>query len=121
MAPKDKDKIIPKSGVIYRFRCAQAKCEEEYTGTLGRTFGDILKEHARVPSPIYEHGNTSRHCISVDSFSIVGREAHSTARIIKEALFIRVNDPSFNRNLGKFQLPHIMDEVLQGTHAFHLK
>ena len=27
------------------------------------------------------------------------------ARNIKEAMYIRVNDPSLNRKLGKFQLP----------------
>ena len=42
---------------------------------------------------------------------IVGREACNTARIIKETMFIRVNDSSLNRNLGKFQLSHIWDEV----------
>ena len=26
---------------------------------------------------------------------------------IKEAMYIHVNDPSLNRNLGKYQLPHI--------------
>ena len=30
----------------------------------------------------------------------------------KEAILIRINDPSLNRNTGKFQLPHIWDEVL---------
>ena len=33
-------------------------------------------------------------------------------RTIKEALYIRVNDPSLNRNIGKYHLPHVWDEVL---------
>ena len=45
MAPNDKDNIIQKSGVIYRFRCVQAECEEDYIGESGRSFGDRLKEH----------------------------------------------------------------------------
>ena len=32
--------------------------------------------------------------------------------LIKEAIYIRVNNPSLNRNIGKYQLPHIWDEVL---------
>ena len=36
----------------------------------------------------------------------------SIARAIKEVILIRVNDPSLNRNIGKYQLPHIWDEVL---------
>ena len=43
------------------------------------------------------------------------------SRNIREAIFIRVNDPSLNRNIGKFQLPHIWDEVLAKSPELHLK
>ena len=69
VAPKDKDTITQKSGLIHRFTCIQACCEEEYIGESVRTFGDRLKEHLRAPSPIYEHSHSSGHCINVDSFS----------------------------------------------------
>ena len=39
----------------------------------------------------------------------------SLMRTIKEALYIRVNIPSPNRNIGKYHLPHIWDEVLHNT------
>ena len=39
----------------------------------------------------------------------------SLARNIKESIFIRVNYPSLNRNIGKFNLPHIWDMVLLNT------
>ena len=42
------------------------------------------------------------------------------ARTIKEAMFIRVNDSSFNRNIGKFQPSHIWNEVLFNTPDLHL-
>ena len=32
--PKDRHTILQKSGVIYRFRCGRADCEEEYIGNL---------------------------------------------------------------------------------------
>ena len=48
-------------------------------------------------------------------FAIVGREDQNLTRAIKEALFIRVNDPFLNRNIGKYHLPHIWDEVLHTT------
>ena len=47
------------------------------------------------------------HHSSVDNFSIVGRDVQSFTRTIKEDIFIRVNDPSLNRNIGKYQVPHI--------------
>ena len=45
-------------------------------------------------------------------YNIVGREDQNLMRAIKEALYIRVNNPSLNRNIGKYHLPHIWDEVL---------
>ena len=59
-----------------------------------------------------DHQNTTGHEVSLNNFTIVGREDNNIARNIKEAIFIGVNDPSLNRNIGKFQLSHIWDEVL---------
>ena len=53
--------------------------------------------------------------------SIVGREEQNLMRDIKEALYIRVNNPSLNRNIGKYNLPHIWDEVLYNTSELKLK
>ena len=119
--PKDRDTILKKSGVIYRYRCGRVDCEEEYIGESGRTFGERYREHMRAPSPIMDHKNTTGHEVILDNFSIVGREDNSIARNIKEAIFIRVNDPSLNRNIGKFQLSHIWDEVLARSPELHLK
>ena len=119
--PKDRDTILKKSGVIYRYRCGRVDCEEEYIGESDRTFGERYREHMRAPSPIMGHQNTTGHEVSLDNFSIVERKDNSIARNIKEAIFIRVNDPSLNRNIGKFQLPHIWDEVLARSPELHLK
>ena len=32
MAPKDKDPLMKKSGVIYRYKCDRVECDEEYIG-----------------------------------------------------------------------------------------
>ena len=105
--PKDKDNILQKGGVIYRFRCGRVDCDEEYIGESGRTFEERFREHMKAPSPIHDHHNITGHEVSLDNFSIVGREDQSIARTIKEAMLIRVNDPSLNRNIGKYQLSHI--------------
>ena len=112
MAPKDKDHILNKSGIIYRYKCYRVECDEEYIGESARTFSERLKEHLKPPSPIYDHSNISGHNVTVDNFSIVGREDHNIKRAIKEALYIRSNNPSLNKNIGKYHLPHIWDEVL---------
>ena len=47
--------------------------------------------------------------------SIIGREGQDFTRLIKESIFIRVNNPALKRNIGKFQLSHIWDRVLLST------
>ena len=121
MAPKDKDPIMKKSGVIYRYSCKRVDCDEEYIEESSRVFGERFKEHQMAPSPIFDHTNTTGHNINIENFSIVGREDQNLKRAIKEALFIRVKDPSLNRNVGKFHLPHIWDEVLFNTSELKLK
>ena len=41
--------------------------------------------------------------------------------ILKESIFIRVNNPTLNNNMGKFNLPHIWDRVLLNTKSLDLK
>ena len=43
------------------------------------------------------------------------------ARNIKESIYIRVNNPSLNNNIGKFNLSHIWDRVLLNTKGLTLK
>ena len=81
-------------------------------GKSGRTFAERFREHMRAPSHIHDHHNITGHELSLENFSIVDREDQSIARAIKEAILIRVHDPSLNGNIGKYQLPHIWDEVL---------
>ena len=121
MAPKDLDPMMKKSGVIYSYKCGRVECNEEYIGESSRTFEERFKEHQKAPSPIFDHFNTTGHSISVENFNIVGREDQNLKRAIKEALYIRVNNPSLNRNVGKYHLPHIWDEVLYNIPELKLK
>ena len=121
MAPKDKDPMMKKSGVIYRYKCGRVDCDEEYIGESSRTFAERFKEHQKAPSPIFDHHTITGHDIGVDHFNIVGREENNLKRAIKEALYIRVNNPSLNRNVGKYHLPHIWDEVLDNISELKLK
>ena len=120
-APKDKDPLMKKSGVIYRYKCDMVECDDEYIGESSRTFGERFKEHQKAPSPIFDHYNTTGHKICIENFGIVGREDQNLMRTIKEALYIRVNDPSLKRNIGKYHLPHIWDEVLFNIPELKLK
>ena len=110
--PKDKDPKLNKSGVICHFNCPLINCTEAYIGESGRALGDRIKEHLKVPSPIHQHSGSAGHPLSPHCFNIIHQETQGPSRNIKEAMFICVNDPSLNRNLGKYQLPHIWDNIL---------
>ena len=56
------------------------------------------------------------HNVTINNFNIVGREDLNQMRTIKEALYIRVSDPSLNRNVGKYHL-----KVLFNTSELKLK
>ena len=111
MAPKDRDSISNKGAVINRYKCDHLGCTMEYIRETGRNFEDKYKEHSQ----------TTGHSIKLDNFSILDRESLSITRTIKEAMYIRVNDHPLNRNLVKYQLPHIWDGVLQDMLALHLQ
>ena len=100
MTPEDKDSKLQKSGVTYQFKCPHINCPEEYIPEFGRAFGDRIKEHVKVPSPIHQDSNSTGHPVSPDYFTIIHWESQATFRNIMEAMFIHVNDPSLNRNLG---------------------
>ena len=121
VAPKDREHITQKSGIIYRFKCDRVECDEEYIGESARTFGERFKEHLKCPSPIYDHSNITGSNTTLDNFSIVGREDQNLMRLTKEAIYIRVNNPSLNKNIGKYHLPHIWDEVLNNITELKLK
>ena len=55
------------------------------------------------------------HQLSPDNFNIIGREGQDLTSLIKESIYIRVNNPMLNRNIDKFQLNHIWDRVLFST------
>ena len=105
--PKDKDPKLQKSGIIYHYKCPHLNCPEAYIGESGRALGDRVNEHLKAPSPIFNHSTSTGHPLDPDCFSIIHKEIHSDSRTIKEAMFIRVNDPVLNRNLGKYQLLHV--------------
>ena len=54
-------------------------------------------------------------------FSVVGREEQNLSSWIKESMFIRVNGPSLKKNIGKYHLPHLWDEVLNNSRELKLK
>ena len=82
-------------------------CDEEYTGETFRTLGERYKEHLKEPSPTHAYNTKAGHITTPNNFNIIAREDHGLATIIKESIYIRVNNPRHNRNIGKYNLHHI--------------
>ena len=101
-----------KNSVIYSYTWGMIDSDEEYIGESGTTFGERYKEHLKAPSPIFLHQSNSGHETNLDNFKILGREYNSLARTINVSMYIRVNNPTLNRNIGKYNLPHIWDKIL---------
>ena len=121
VSPKDKDPMVSKSGSIYWFQCSDLTCDDKYIRETSRTFGERFKEHLKDPSSIHHHSNHTGHPASQNNLQIIGRAGHGLARNIKESIFIGVNNPSLNRNIGRFNLPHIWDRVLHNRPDLTLK
>ena len=80
-----------------------------------RTLGERYREHLKEPSPMHVYSLQTVHNATSDNFYNIGREDQGLARTIKESIYIRVNNPTLNRNVGKFNLNHIWDRVLHNT------
>ena len=96
---------------MYLYQYNNLACDDEYIDETFRTFGERYKEHLKALSPIHLLSNLTGHPSTHNNFQIIGREGHNLARNIKESIFIRVNNPTLNNNIGKFNLPHIWDRV----------
>ena len=120
MKPKDQDPMDRKSGVFYSYQCNNLACNEEYIGETSRTLGERCKEYLKQPSSIHVYIQQTGHHIADNGFNIIGREDQGQARIIKESIYIRVNNPTLNQNIGKYNLSHIWDRVLFNTPGLKL-
>ena len=100
MFPKDRQAITKESVIIYWLKCGRTECDDEYIGESARTFEERYKKHLKARSPIFEHQNSTDHITTVMSFRIIARDGQNMARAIKEAIYIRVNNPTLNRDLA---------------------
>ena len=115
MRPKDQDPKDSRSGVNYSYKCDDITCRGEYIGETARSLGERYKEHLKQPSPIHVRILQTGHNTTTNNFSLIGREDRDQAQTIKEAIYIRVNNPVLNRNVGKYNLSHLWDRVLFNT------
>ena len=120
--PKIKTPMEKKIGIIYWYWCQELECDNEYikessTFRVGSKNTSKYLTHTWPP----DHQTTIGHPTTLDNFSIVGRKGKGFARTIKESIFIRENNPTLIKNIGKYNLPHIWNEVLNNTPELQLE
>ena len=118
VSPKDKDPKHSKQDVIYHIPCNYPSCDSCYIGETGRVLGERIKDHiSDNNSSIKQHHMDTGHPLpnpQDKDIKIINVESNSFKRKIKEAIYIQVNDPPLNRNIGKYNLPPIYEQLLEG-------
>ena len=109
---KDKTPKDKKCGVIYEITCDQDPAHlyiDETKSQLGKCF----KEHTNltIPTGVGDHCNATGHSVSLDNTKVLTREPQWTKRKVKEAIYIKKNAPSMNRERG-YHLPPIYHQLL---------
>ena len=115
-----KDPKDCQSNVIYSYQCKELHCDDDYIGETSKTLGVRYKEHLKETSPIQAHSTQTGHSTSADHFNILGGEDQGLTRLVKESIYLRVNNPTLNRNISEFNLSHIQDRILINTPGLKL-
>ena len=96
-----------RSRVVYKFQCAS--CNACYIGETTRHLSTRIREHlvSDKSSHIYKHLQESETCknsCSAESFTILDYATSKFQIKIKEALYIKWDNPSLNRQLKQLDL-----------------
>ena len=119
--PIEKEKVV---GPVYKITCED--CEASYVGETERSLKARFSEHRRpssVNSEVSKHIHTDcpDHGVQLDKTEILAVEPKWYERGVKEAIYIRANKPSLNRDGGRFNLSPIWNNTLKrrvkGTRA----
>ncbi len=116
VSPKDKDPKCNKQDVIYHIPCASDSCNATYIGETCRVLHERIKDHTVNPnSAIRQHHVDTGHPLPTPDDSdikILSVEPNGFKRRVKEAIFIKTNNPYLNQNVGKYNFPPIYDQLL---------
>ena len=108
--PKDRTPTEKKKGMVYDTTCND--CGEHYIGETTRTLEKRLGEHQKQTTSVFrEHQSQANHEIDWEGVKILDKESVDIKRKIKEAIHIRRECPTLNRDRG-YDLPAIFDNLL---------
>ena len=110
--------IEKQAKVVYRVPCS---CGEAYIGETVRRLETRVKEHreacqkgALEKSALAEHAWMNHHPIKWEEVSVIDQARTAKEFLVKEAIHIRLNHPSLNRD-GGLELPRCWMAALKNT------
>ena len=124
VSPKDKTDKQNITGPVYFIPCQgqtlRGKCPESYIGETERSLKTRFQEHRRpstVSSEVSQHIHIESpgHKVKLDEVKILDRDSRYFERGVKEAVYIRVNQPSLNRDGGRHKLPSVYNSILRSS------
>ena len=96
---KDNTPKILKANVVYLFTCG-VDPSIQYIGKTSRHLAKRIKEHRNRISAIYDHRLNCQCRCDPDDFSILDTASNEFSLRIKEAIYIRQQNPSLNKQLS---------------------
>ena len=110
--PKDPVPKENQCGLIYKITCDD--CNHNYIGETARPLGVRFKEHTsrqNTNSPLKDHLMECGHTCTLESAKILDKEENWFRRRVKEALHIRRERPTLNRDPG-LELAPVYSQLL---------
>ena len=121
VSPKDKTEKKDTVGPVYMIPCqgqtTRGLCSESYIGETERSLKTRFLEHRRPSSTSSEvsqhiHIESPGHRVDLDKVKILDRDPRWFERGVKEAIYIRANQPSLNKDGGRYKLPRVYYPIL---------
>ena len=112
---KDKTENLKKCGTVYHIHCEQ--CNKEHVGETSPLLETQVKEHlSRNSSAVHEHCTFTGHSVDSSKTKVLATENNTFKRRIREAIKIRLRNPSLNRD-NCFELARIYDTILASSRS----
>ena len=108
--------------IIYHWKCPTNNCTAEYIGETNRSLKERVSYHRnQTTSAIRNHHISTKHPkAELKDFTIIDRESNTLHHWAKEALHIRIKDPSLHRNIGKVWIPTVFNKLLKPPRQLEL-
>ena len=113
----NKTENLKKCGTVYHIHCEQ--CDKDCVGETSRLLETRVKEHlSRNLSAVHEHCTLTGHSVDSRKTKVLTTENNTFKRRIREAIEIRLRNPSLNRDNG-FELARIYDTTSASSRSLY--